>query len=193
MRCKVTLWAIRAVAFVVCASQSVALADDPPLTRTISFQIREEPNSYSQVLYTIDLQLTAEEVDGSEIGWTVNSVTIAELDEYEANVRVWVDAMVEPDTPDKLWWIEHADTEDPELSEFTTLPSLVGTAIAEDPNDPNMAYSLEGVLYDPPGGGPFEVTTALDYSLTLGGSPTAISEGEDVLTEILPKDQPPAG
>ena len=79
-----------------------------------------------------------------------------------------------------LWWIKHADPEDPVLSEFLLPPLLEGVAKAEDPGNDDLEYMVEGVTYDPPPGGPpFEPTAALDYQYALVGQKTPPEEGDD--------------
>ncbi len=73
----------------------------------------------------------------------------------------------------------------PERSEFVLAPLVSGTATPFDVSDPDLAYSVEGTPYDPsPYRAPFDVTAALDYSLTLDGDQEPVGQGSDEPAEV---------
>lgn len=183
------------VAFVgVIYSDALAEATGP-MELSVRYNIRETPDDPSSaVIWTIDLALQENQVDGNNVGWSIDSATISQLNGTGQAPNVWTEATPTVNSPDGLWWIEHADPQAPQTSEFAEPPLLENTAIAEDPADSDLDYDLEGLPYNPPPEGPpFENTAAVDYRFTLVGSSTPEGEGECVEAEILPDDDPPAG
>ncbi len=163
-------------------------------TETIRFNLRQDPNDPSSaIIRTIDLDLESQEVDGNDVGWAVVSLKVSELDANGQATQVWIDAAPFVDSTDGLWWIEHADPLDPHRSEFVMPPLLEGVAAAEDPADPDLDYSIEGVTYNAPPEPPFEVTAALDYTFTPTDTGVPVSTVLAAATEIHPDDEPPIG
>ena len=96
--------------------------------------------------------------------------------------KVWIQQDPEVSTPDGRWWVDHADVWSPQSSEFTRVPHLEGVATAQDPNDADLEYELEGSEYippSPPGSPPYAVTAALDSKLQLVNESTPLEEGSD--------------
>lgn len=162
---------------------------------SIRYNIRETPGDPSSaVIWTIDLALQEEQVDGNDVGWLIDSVTISQLNTTGQAENAWTEATPTVNSPDGLWWLAHADPQNPQRSEFAQPPLLESTATAQDPANADLDYYLEGLPYEPPPEGPpFEHTAALDYTFTLVGSSEPESAGDYMVTEILPDDVPPAG
>ncbi len=139
---------------------------------SIRYNIRETPGDPSSaVIWTIDLALQEEQVDGNDVGWLIDSVTISQLNATGQAANVWTEATPTVNSPDGLWWLEHADPQDPHRSEFAKPPVLESTATAQDPANADLNYYLKGVPYNPPPEGPpFVNTGALAYTFTLVGS-----------------------
>ena len=66
----------------------------------------------------------------------------------------WEDEDPEVDTTDGLWWVEHADPDNPVPSDFVETAPVAGTAIAADPEDPDLDFDVAGVPYTEPPEGP---------------------------------------
>jgi hypothetical protein len=182
-------------AAVLSISHTDSLAEQGPQELTIQYNIRETPGDPSSaVIWTIDLALQEEQVDGNNIGWLIDSVTISQLDAAGQPESVWTDAAPTVNSVGGLWWVEHADPLDPQRSEFAEPPPLEGTATEQEPANAGLDYYLEGVPYDPPPEGPpFTDTAALDYTLMLVGSSDPEAEGDDEPVDIPPDDDPPIG
>jgi hypothetical protein len=161
----------------------------------VRYNIRETPGDPSSpVIWTIDLALQEKQVDGNYVGWLIDSVTISQPNATGQTESAWTEATPTVNSPDGLWWVEHADPQEPQRAEFAQPPLLEGTAIAQDPQDADLDYYLEGVPYDPPPEGPpFEVTAALDYSFTFVGSSEPEEEGDDEPVDLPPREDPPVG
>ncbi len=164
------------------ATAQAELPDD----RIAEYYIRETPtNPESDVLYTVTLELTAVDQDGDEIAWEITEVTLTEAAQGNQGDTVWVDDAPDPDTPDGYWWVEHADPEDPQDAEFDLPPLLQGTADAEDPNDDDMDYDLEGAYCDSQCQQLFNGKVgALGYSFKLVNEKDPEVEGDDEPVEI---------
>jgi len=176
-------------------SHTDSLAEEAPQELTIRYNIRETPSDPSSaVIWTIDLALHEEQVDGNDVGWLTDSITISQLDGAGQPESAWTDVAPTVNSPDGLWWVEHADPQNPQRSEFAQPPLLEGTATEQEPANAGLDYYLEGVPYNPPPEGPlFANTAALDYTFTLAGSPEPEAAGDSETVEIPPDDDPPAG
>lgn len=136
----------------------------------------------SVLIFKIRLYLKHAESGVGENGW---SVTKAEFHQPGTNEGDWVKNNPSVDTPDGLWWVEHADIENPELSEFCLPPLLEGCAESKDPADEDLDYSFEGHVYtEPPGGRPYDITVALDYLFQRVGKSNPEEEGDDEPAEL---------
>ena len=161
---------------------TLALPDDHIVTLDI-YDDPTDPNS--KVVFTIELFLTADsETSGElgtdgEVGWDITSI---QLTQYEAaGDRVWVENTPVVDTSDGLWWVYHANTKTPADDEFLMPPYTYGLALAQDPQDQDLAYEFEGKEYtgsNPPFG---NNTAAMVYRMAEeeDGTPVESSEGED--------------
>jgi len=159
-------------------AHSTAQADLPD-DQAIEYRVRETPNvPESAVVFTITLYLTASDMDNDEVGWEIDEIRFRQLNSQPLQ-RLWIEDSPVVSSPDGLWWVEHADPQDPQIGEFDMPPLLTGTADAEHSEDPDLDYSFEGVAYVSPPPPPFEDTVALDYTLTLEGEEEPIEEGDD--------------
>ena len=182
----------------VATAYAHSLAQSPPLPedQRIRYTIREQPTDpSSDVIWTVDLELTAPDSAGNLVGWLIDNVTVSEVDALGDPVNVWVDPSPELDSPDGLWWVEHADTNNPQLDEFALPPLLLSTATAEVGAGVDLDYLVEGVPYDPPPGDPLSeyVTTGLDYAFTLVGNSLPEHEGDDEPVTIDDVQDQPIG
>jgi len=190
-----------AAVLIVClgVNPAVCRADDPAppeqLVEAVSYNLHETPDDpNSPILWTIDLRLAENQMDGGSIGWLITRLTIKAFNDHGTLLDTWIDASPDLNTPDGLWWIEHADPQAPEIAEFVEPPYLEGAAAALNPAHANLEFAFAGLSYTPPPGGPpFETTGGLDYTLTLGGSTEPEAQGEAVEMEVIPTDDPPVG
>lgn len=143
-----------------------------PPDRHVYFAVHQNPdNPTSPIQYYFTLDISAVSQDGNDIGWAVTSFSITELVTL-GNDIVW--SLDDPfvDTTDGLWWVTHADPDNPVRFEFTLPAHMADTALAEDPSNADLDFDMQGESYTaPPGGAPYEVTAALDFSLTLSTTP----------------------
>lgn len=167
-----------------------------PPDRHVYFAVHQNPdNPTSPIQYYFTLDVTAVSQDGNDIGWAVTSFSVTELVTL-GNDIVW--SLVDPfvDTEDGLWWVTHADPENPVRSEFILPVHIADTALAEDPSNADLDFDMKGESYTaPPGGAPYEVTAALDFSLKLSTTPAGDppdDSGDDEPVDT-PDDLPPSG
>ncbi len=146
------------------ASISFARSLDPPLQQVVSHSVYQDPNDpESDLIWMIVAYLTESDSVGNSIGWSVDKIKLFEVNADPTPDREWVDTAPTVDTPDGLWWIEHADPNSPDLAEFDMPPFIDGLADAQDPSDSDLDYEFEGVVYDEPAEGPqFALTAALN-------------------------------
>lgn len=155
---------------------------------TVQLNLREPPGDpLSDVTHRVILGLFEDSRNGDSVGWDVAILTIRELDENGDVAYRWSTGGPTVDTSDGLWWIEHADPDNPELEEFVLLPRIHGTAGALDQGVSDLDFDFEGNVYtEPPGGPPFEITGSLDTFLRLAETPPPepIKDVEDEELEI---------
>jgi hypothetical protein len=180
------------------AAQPLYGVEEPPccgaINSTARYGIHETPaDPNSPLTFLITLSLMASAGDCTATGWAITTVEIRQIDPNSGPDTVWTQADPNVPTPDGLWWVNHADVASPQANEFVLPPHLVGTAIADDPNDADLEYDFVGVTYTPPAAPetpPYDVTAALDYALVRVGEEIPIGEGSAEPTE---GDPPIAG
>ncbi|MCG8405966.1 MAG: hypothetical protein MI923_12290 [Phycisphaerales bacterium] len=134
------------------------------------------------LVFQFRLFLSSKESGSGEVGWNIDK---AEFHQPGTNGGDWVKDNPTVDTPDGLWWVDHADVQKPEISEFCLPPLLEGLATSEDPADDDLDYSLEGRSYTPPPEGkPFNITVALDYIFQRVGAAQPEESGDDEPAEL---------
>jgi hypothetical protein len=163
-----------------CGSTGTALAD-----QSIVYSIHETPaDPNSPVVLKVTLTVTEDQQDGSSIGWRVVQ---ARFESMDVPVSTWTAADPPVDTIDGLWWIVHADPNNPATEEIVMPPAVSGTAAAEDPTDPDLEYAFDGLFYDvEQRGALYEVTGSLNFSFVLAGETAAFEEGGDEPVEVEP-------
>lgn len=159
---------VLAVLFVFCGA-----VDARPPNHTLQLNLHAtegDPTSY--IDFTVTMGLMKEELDGDNIGWDVISVTIREWDASGNVLHTWYKTNPFVDTPDGLWWIEHANPASPVNSEFLVLPWIAGTAPSMNPTEASLEFDFEGAIYmAPPEEAPFEDTVSLTTLLQEEGDP----------------------
>lgn len=141
--------------------------------QTVQFNLRETPgNPLSNITHRVILGLFEDGRDGDNVGWEVAIATIHELDGNGDVAYRWSKGYPTVDTGDGLWWIEHADPDNPVMEEFVLPPRIYDTAGALDPGVSDLDFDIEGNTYnEPPGGPPFDTTGSLDSFLRLADTP----------------------
>ena len=159
---------------------------DLPANRFMEYYIRETPeNPQSDVILIVSLELWAIDQDGDEVAWKVESVTLTKPASGGGDDTVWVDASPAPDTADGYWWIEHDDPSHPLNTEFASPPAFEDTAIAVDPEDPDLAYEFGGDYCDSQCQQLFNGQVgAADYFFILSGEEEPEGEGDDEPVEV---------
>ncbi len=158
----------------------------------VSFIFHETPTDpNSDVIFTVELSLSAAETEGNSVGWEITQARLVEPLEGEGET-VWVDAEPNVNTADGLWWIEHSDPESPQASEFVEPPLIDGQA--EDPDGVDLNYTFEGFPYSPPPEGPPYTTTAsIAFEHWLVGQSEPGGDPVAVPTEVERYQDPPIG
>jgi len=171
----------------------VAPAVGLPADRVVQYAIRVDPTDpNSRVQYVLSASLSARQQDGNWIGWEVESYTITEKAVLGSDT-VWEVALPYVDTSDGLWWVEHADPDNPTRAEFVEPAGIGGTAVAGDSAVPNLKFWVVGVPYaPPPDGAPYEVTGAINFAFsataTASDPPADSGNGEPVDLPDVPQD-----
>ncbi|UCE59884.1 MAG: hypothetical protein JSU63_20870 [Phycisphaerales bacterium] len=161
MRSTRYLYIAAAILLAVASSSSATLPDDV----SVEYKIHKTPTDPdSDVLFVVTLYLSADDELTEEIGWAVTQIDVKQIGYDGAKDHTWTEYNPDVDTPDGLWWVEHADKANPVLAEFLVPPLIEGTGSAADKGRYALTYSWEGDVYtEPPGGGPYEPTAAATY------------------------------
>lgn len=122
-----------------------------PTSRTIQYSIHADPaDPQSDIVLTVDLVLVAVNSNSTAVAWDIKFVDLTQPD-LGSGETAWRDASPSVGTSDGLWWIKHADLENPTTSEFVLPPLVDGTAVEQNVSNPDLAdYAIEGTLYVPP-------------------------------------------
>lgn len=149
------------------ASTALAL----PADQTVAYRIYDDPiDPNPVVLFIVKLGLAAQESSGNSVGWKIKQISIRQNPTQSEPAHTWSESLPTIGTPNGLWWVTHGDPESPVLAEFTLPPLLSSRATAAESTYPDLEYALEGKTYNPPPGGPpFTITAALDYTFTRVG------------------------
>ncbi len=116
-------------------------------TEIVSYGIYDDPSDEQnrKLIYWIVLYLEESDRDSNSIGWTVDKVKVIEFNDPAAD-RDWIDQSPTVDTSDGLWWVDHADLNDPQPEEFVMPPFVDGTADYQgSQEEPALDYDFEGV------------------------------------------------
>ena len=156
-------------------------ADARPPDYTIGFNLHKtigDPGS--PIDFTITMGLMKDTVDGNDIGWFVNVVTIRKVDGQGNVLTTWSKNQPFVDTEDELWWIEHADPNAPTNSEFLVPPLISGTAPSPNPGVASLEFEFEGAIYvATPEGAPFSDTALLTTLLQEENDPNPEKDEEE--------------
>lgn len=149
----------------------------------MEYRMRETPTDpQSDLTFVVRLKLLASDQKGNDVGWEVTNFIIDQYDENGDVSDSWQDFVPFVDTADGLWWITHADANDPQPSEFAIPPIVSGTAPAAPGTTEDLDYSFNGDTYTappPPGQPPYPDTVALTYQFVLAVSEETIGEEEE--------------
>ncbi|MCH9003152.1 MAG: hypothetical protein IIC02_11310 [Planctomycetes bacterium] len=158
----------------------------------VQYNLRETPGDpLSDVTHRVIIGLFEDSRNGDNVGWEAAILTIHELDEIGNVAYRWSKGYPTVDTTDGLWWIEHADPDNPVMKEFMLPPRIYGTALALDPGVSDLDFDIAGNVYiEPPGGAPFENTGSLNSFLQLAETPPPAPEKDVDDEEIEIPDQP---
>jgi hypothetical protein len=162
------------------------------MRQNVVYRIHEDPDDPdSAITFTVWLSLVEMDADGDSIGWKIKNIRFRQPGTGGAPGKRWIESAPNPNVPteDGLWWIDHADADNPQLSEFDHPPHLVGTATAVDPSDADLNYDFEGSTYS--GSPPWSPTAGLDYEFAVDGEPTPLIDGMDEPVELEDDDDPP--
>ncbi len=177
-----TLSRVLIAAILVCTSYATAWADLPS-DLNVEYKIRETPsNPNSDVVFTVELVLTAEDESGSSVGWEIKKIRLTDVDAAPFGPWIWEEVSPTVNTGDGLWWVTHSDHTDPQFEEFDVTPLLEGTATSLGYPD-DLVYSFQGATYSgtPMFGGS---VSALTYEFTIDGEEDPEEEGDDEPAEV---------
>jgi hypothetical protein len=167
----------------------LSVAADPPAQQDVVYRIYDDPNDpNSDIVFTVWMKLTPEDQDGDSVGWDVKQIRFRQIGQGNGDT-LWTESDPNVPTGDGLWWVDHADADNPQLSEFDNPPRLQGLAPADDPVDKDLDYELEGDTYT--GTAPWPVTAGLKYKFGLDGEPTPLETGEDEPVGVGEDDDEP--
>jgi hypothetical protein len=165
---------------------------DPPTAWVVTYGIHETPTQSSgPIVFLVKLSLRRQNMDGSSIGWHITSIQIIQKGPNGSSDAVWTQDNPSVSSPDGLWWIDHANAEEPQPSEFELSPHLTGTAAAADPNLPDLTYDVKGEPYAvplPPTQPPYVVTGAMDWNFTRVGDQNPLDEGSGDPIDVDPPE-----
>lgn len=185
---------VLAMSFVCSVLASNALAT-LPADQTVYYLIREDPDdAQSDVVFEIELDITAEQGTANAVEWSVTEARFAEIGTNGTAVDSWTDEDPAITSSNGLWWVSHDDVENPDPAEFNVPPHIEGTA-ANDSSGDDLDYAfVNGDLTQAQSGMYNGRVAGLTHSFARIASAEPIVEGENEPVEVpYPSDEPPAG
>jgi hypothetical protein len=181
------------VAALVQAAVGAALA--LPQEIAIEYHIKSNPlNPLSTTVVSVRLHLRAMQQVDNQIGWRIEKLWVRRPNVGSPD-EVWCETLPAVQSADGLWWITHADPEEPVTAEFTAPPRLSGQA-ARVGDGADLIYTIES-LPNPPGPRPdlVEPYEALSwfpfFYFRYIHLIDPFEEGEDDWIWLPPKEDPP--
>jgi hypothetical protein len=173
---KATIWLVAAA--IAVGSTSTALA-----SQSISYKIHETPEDpNSAVVFVVTLTVDEADRDGDKVGWEVLE---AYIEQAGTPASAWVKNAPLVWTTDGLWWITHADPDNPVVEEFASPPAITGTAEVHSQGTESLVFQLEGTVYDQQlKGTPYAVNGALDYVFALANTTEPLKEGGGEIVDV---------
>jgi hypothetical protein len=145
---RVSTFALAVVLFTGVFATAPARASDPE-DRVATYKLRVDPNNESSdIIFLVELDLTAVDHDEDEIAWQVTQARFSETDAEGTPVRTWSIDDPELHTVDNLWWVAHEDLDEPSVEDFTAVPQLEGVAEAQGP-DGDLEFAIASTELDP--------------------------------------------
>lgn len=153
-------------------------------TEIVSYGIYDDPSDEQnrELIYWIVLYLSECDSDVDSIGWCVTKIKIIEFNDAPTADRTWADNSPTVATGDGLWWVDHADFDDPQPDEFLMPPFIDGTAegVAQESD---LDYEFEGKVL-PTEEDYFTATAALTLDFWLNQTPLINRTAEPVEVEM---------
>ncbi len=165
-----------------------------PADTNVTYLIHEsaaDPNS--PVLLRVTLSLQAQDQDGSSIGWAVTGMSFVQPGVEGAADRTWSETAPTLPTVDGLWWVEHADPNAPQTSEFSSPPALAGRAAAAVTTEADLDYELAGTGGTAVTSEPGIITVSLNHKFMQVGEAIPLAEGTAEPVELEPTTPPQGG
>jgi uncharacterized protein with beta-barrel porin domain len=180
--------AVIALLAIIAGGAAVANAALPD-NQQIAYYIRESPaDPNSAIAVEVDLTLSAQAADTNSVGWRIDKITFHRT--VGGVKTTWTKSTPAVNTPDGLWWVQHANVTAPQKGEFAEPPPLNGTASAKLAQDPNLDFSWSSAAPPAPSSTPYANAAALTYVLELVSEAGPLVEGDDEPVEI---DDPQTG
>ncbi len=202
---------------------SASGAEDPLAGEkfTIYYGLHEDPNDpESPIAMELRVSVMAEDSSGVEINdrwcpWRITELRIRRFTTTGKLRGAWIEESPTVSTDDGFWWVKHMDPENPQLSEFASIPEITGVAEAEvkvhvlepapgpvdrpwGPLTPPaerqgsaLVYTLESSSYTSPlpsGLPPYTPTFGLTYDFGIQETGVKVRQGDEEPVE--PSDVP---
>lgn len=151
-----------------------------PADQQIILHLREVPDDPQSAIRTvIGVEITAVEMDATSVGWRIQRATFARR-LSDGSEATWEALLPTINTPDGLWWIDHADAANPSAEEFTVLPWMIGTADSLDARYSDLEYDLIGAPdTTPPTQQVYANSGKLSYRLAADNSVEPVDDDKD--------------
>jgi hypothetical protein len=167
----------------VAAAIAVGSASTALASQSISYRIHETPEDpNSAIAFVVTLTVDEADRDGDKVGWEVHE---AYIEQPGTPGGAWLKSAPLVWTTDGLWWITHADPDNPVLEEFVLPPAITGTALVQSQGTENLNFELAGTVYNQQvNGTPYAVNGALDYMFALVDTTEPLKEGGGETVDI---------
>ena len=118
---------------------------DPPQNMDLALVFHVDPTDpNSDVSMKVTLSLSVADVDENMIGWSIDHAEFS-IPAGGDDWRSWdADQLTVLNTADGLWWVAHESVDDPSETEFTSLPTLIGLGVAQNAEDSDLVFFIDG-------------------------------------------------
>ncbi len=158
---------------------------EPTPNFVVNYVIRDSLDPETGDKFIVSLELEEIEYDANAIAWVIAKASFIEI-HPDGTETTWRIDYPDTDLPNNLWWVEHENPENPNVSEFAAVPQLIGTATPISPDNDFLQYEFRGDGLTTIPSKPTLLAAKMTFKFKKQEDPIPLEEEEDEPVEIDP-------